>query len=255
MDRKKLVRIVALALVAILALTLLPLGALAATVNVTGGMTEEKDPMLWDVYAPWYADTEHAKGSVTIKTSNYNGYFVAPNGQDYDLKGVVDMGDALAHPHKELDPKSSVTFKEDGWAMLLYAPHGHKLSRWYSDGTTHWRECLVCDHGEFLYQNWCQDGDGDGICNVCGGEVPYHDVTVAESEGGTVTVNEETAAHRTKITADVEAADGYRLKKLHFIKIREDGSRQEITRHKDGKQFWTYMPTYDLEIQAEFVKK
>ena len=255
MNRKTLVRIVAFVLVAILALTLLPLGALAATVTVTGGMSEKENPDLWDVHTSWYEDTEFHKGSVTIKTNNYDSYIIAPNGQDYDLKGVVDMSDALKHPGQELDPQSSVTFEKNGWAMLLYTPHGHKLSRWYSDGTTHWRECLVCDHGKFVYQNWCQDGDEDGICNVCGGDVPYHDIIIKDSDGGKITVNEETASHRTKITADVEAADGYKLKKLHFVKIREDGTRQEITRRKENGQFWTLMPTYDLEVSAEFVKK
>lgn len=255
MNRKLIVRIVAFALVAILALTLLPLGALAAVVNVTGGISEKDDPKLRDIHTGWYEGTEFQKGSVTIKTNNYDSYIIAPNGQDYDLQGVVDMNDALKHPGKELDPQSSVTFEGNGWAMLLYTPHGHKLSRWYSDGTTHWRECLVCDHGKFVYQNWCQDGDEDGICNVCGGDVPYHDIIIKDSEGGKITANEETASHRTKITADVEAAEGYKLKKLHFVKIREDGSRQEITRRKADGQFWTLMPTYDLEISAEFVKK
>lgn len=253
--RKKLVRIVAFVLVAILALTLLPMGALAAAVNVTGGISEKDDPKLWDVHTGWYEGTEFQKGSVTIKANDYDSYIIGPGGQDYDLQGVVDMGDALKKPHKDLDAESSVTFQHGGWAMLLYTPHGHSLSRWYSDGTTHWRECLVCDHGEFIYQNWCQDGDKDGICNVCGGDVPYHDIIIKDSEGGKITVNEETAAHRTRITADVEAAEGYKLKKLHFVKVREDGTRQEITRRKQNGQFWTYMPTYDLEISAEFVKK
>lgn len=141
-----------------------------------------------------------------------------------------------------------------GWVIAGYTPHAHKLSNWISDGTTHWRNCLVCGE-QFIYQNWCQDGDENGICNICGGEVPYHDITVIESEGGKVTVNKETASHRTKITADVEPADGYKLNKLHFTKVRDDGSKQEITRKKQGSQYWTYMPTYDLEVTAEFIKK
>ena len=255
MNRKKLVRIVAFVLVAILALTLVPLGALAATVNVSGGITEKEEPKIWNIHTDWHEGTEAQKGSVTIKTSDYDSYIIAPDGQDYDLEGIVDMGQALKNPGEELDPKSSVTFEKYGWAMLLYTPHGHKLSRWYSDCTTPWRECLVCDHGDFIYQNWCLDGAGDGICDVCGGDVPYHDVTVVESEGGKITVNEDTAAYRTKITADVEPAEGYKLKKLHFVKIREDRSRQEITRRKENGQFWTLMPTCDLEVSAEFVKK
>jgi hypothetical protein len=45
------------------------------------------------------------------------------------------------------------------------------------------------------------------------------------------------------------------LKKRHFVKVREDGSKQEITRHKKDGQFWTLMPTYEMEVSAEFIKK
>lgn len=252
--KKNLVRIVALLLVAMLALTLLPLGALAATVTVTGGTSIFDEPRLKDMFGFWYIETESECGPVTIKTSNYDSYIVAPNGFDYDLQGVVHVDKAMHHPWMPLDPQSSVTLKHDGTVMLIYTPHQHKLSRWYSDGTTHWRECLVCS-GDFFYQNWCQDGDEDGVCNVCGGEVPYHDVTIINGEGGKITVNEETASHRTKIIANVEPAEGYKLKKLHFIKVREDGTKQEITRRKNSDGYWTLMPTYDLEVSAEFVKK
>ena len=54
----------------------------------------------------------------------------------------------------------------------------------------------------------------------------------------------------------MKVSDGYKLKKLHFTKIRTDGSRQEITRYTQAPgQFWTPMPTYDLEVTAEYVKK
>lgn len=143
-----------------------------------------------------------------------------------------------------------------------YTPHQHKLSYWYSDGTTHWRECLVCkkfaDQGfweQFMYQNWCQDGDEDGICNICGGEVPYHDIKVIETEGATITLNRDNASHRMKITADVEAKDGYTAGKVHFVKVRDDGSKQEITRYKKNGQFFTYMPTYEMEVSVDVTKK
>ena len=154
---------------------------------------------------------------------------------------------------KKHNPKSSITFTADGWAILIYTPHQHSLTGWISDGTTHWKNCTVCGD-DFIHQNWCQDGDEDKICNVCGGDVPYHDITVIEEEGGKITVNRDNACHRMKITADVEPAEGYKLKKLHFTKIRDNGSEQEITRYKKDGQFWTYMPTYELEVSAEFVK-
>ena len=272
--KKNLVRAVALGLVAILALALLPLGALAVTVNVDSDYYyEKKNPTVNDFYDPNTYNNYKSYGtitapSVTIKTSDYD-KLVNINGELYDLKGIVNgfkFDDTK--PDAKLPFASSVTItdsNENHWNIsnssgnsqvwLSYVPHTHKLSCWISDGTTHWRNCLVCGE-QFIYQNWCQDGDEDGICNICGGIVPYHDVIVKDSDGGKITVNRETASHRTKITADVKVADGYKLKKLHFTKIRTDGSRQEITRYTQAPgQFWTPMPTYDLEITAEYVKK
>ncbi len=251
--RKNHVRILSLLVAVVLAMTLLPLSALAASVDVFGGISDKENPDLHDVSIMGPFDTEAGRGPVTIKTSDYDSYIIA-GGDDYDLKGIIDLSKALHRPRKDLDPQSSLTFRHDGMAMLLYVPHAHKLSCWISDGTTHWRNCKVCKD-QFVYQNWCQDGDEDGICNVCGGDVPYHDVTVVEEEGATITVNKETASHRTKITADVEVKDGYKLQGLHFIKVRDNGTQQEITRYKNSGQFWTYMPTYDLEVVAEVVKK
>lgn len=269
--KKNLVRAVALGLVAILALALLPLGALAVNVEIEREYyPTTKKPTVNDfINNSWYLGSygKVSGSSVTIKTSDYD-KLVDINGDLYDLKGIVN-GFKIdpAKPDAKLPYASSVTItdkNEDNWMFgdatvnqvwLSYVPHTHKLSCWISDGTTHWRNCLVCGE-QFLCQNWCQDGDEDGICNVCGGIVPYHDVTVKDSEGGKITVNRETASHRTKITADVKVADGYKLKKLHFTKIRTDGSRQEITRYTQAPgQFWTPMPTYDLEITAEYVKK
>ena len=273
--KKNLVRAVALGLVAILALALLPLGALAVSVDIYSDLYLNKvNPTGKDFYNSneciGYKPYGQQTGtSVTIKTKDYD-KLIKYDGKYYDLKGIVNgfkfdgsMSD------KKLPYASSVTitdsnkaqwgFYDDsndtGYVYLNYVPHRHKLSCWISDGTTHWRNCLVCGE-QFLYQNWCQDGDEDGICNVCGGIVPYHDVIVKDSDGGKITVNRETASHRTKITADVKVADGYKLKKLHFTKIRTDGSRQEITRYTQAPgQFWTPMPTYDLEVTAEYVKK
>lgn len=271
--KKNLVRVVALGLVAILALALLPLGALAVNVYVRSDYYyEKKNPTVNDFNDPstyhFYQDYKTITApSVTIKTSDYD-KLVNINGELYDLKGIVNgFKIDSANPDAKLPYASSVTItdkNESNWILgkdtvnhvyLNYVPHTHKLSCWISDGTTHWRNCLVCGE-QFICQNWCQDGDEDGICNVCGGIVPYHDVTVKDTEGGKITVNRETASHRTKITADVKVADGYKLKKLHFIKVRTDGSRQEITRYTQAPgQFWTPMPTYDLEITAEYVKK
>ena len=268
--KKTMVRIVAALLVAMLALTLLPVGAFAVTVDVYSEYyTNTKKPTVEDYGHNWefYQSYTPQTGSVvTIKTSNYDS-FVTIEGYHYDLKGIVDPTKTdFSKGSNHIVYTNSLTITDANAHLhnyevwLSYVPHSHRLSKWYSDGTTHWKECLTCKkyhvsgRDKFMYQNWCQDGDEDGICNVCGGDVPYHDVTVVEEEGGKIIVNRDNACHRMKITADVEPAEGYKLKKLHFTKIRDDGSEQEITRYKKNGQFWTYMPTYELEVSAEFVK-
>lgn len=289
--KKHLVRVVALALVAILALALLPLGALAAnTTTVIVGTFEKKDPAVSDPRKK-LSSTTKAPGT-TIKASSYDKLYKDANGNLYDFRGFATLGGfnqevekinnnssltpaqktaaieklkkntkySFSNKDLKIDPYPTTAAEQlkwhQKWDLIIvgYTPHTHKMSRWYSDGTTHWKECMVC-HEDFVNQNLCQDGDEDGYCNVCGGVVPYHSITVVESTGGKITVNKTTAAYRTKITADVDVADGYKLKKLHFIKVRTDGSRQEIPRNKQGDQYWTYMPTYDLEVTAEFIKK
>lgn len=265
--KKNVVRIVAALLVAMLALTLIPMGAFALTMNVIsegyGNHPTYEEWVYGDTNRLWYQDEGFVHGdvSVTIKASNYDSYIVMPDGTDYDLKGIANPK-ADTEWDDKIPTASSLTYKASSYenadyiptAWLVYTPHQHALTCWISDGTTHWKNCTVCK-AKFVGQNWCSDGDEDGICNVCGGDVPYHDVTVIEEEGGKIIVNRDNACHRMKITADVEPAEGYKLKKLHFTKIRDDGSEQEITRYKKNGQFWTYMPTYELEVSAEFVKK
>lgn len=295
--KKNLVRIVAALLVAMLALTLIPLGAFAVDAHIYEEVYNKQKPTFND-YLDSLNDFPVTDGS-TVKAKDFEQHIIGSDGNLYDFSGVASLEKYIKECEKienssmtddqkiEAYIKLGKTFKlnfvkqdikiddfpttgksEDEqkwynkWATLIagYTPHKHKLSAWYSDGTTHWRQCLVCKkypefYEKFMYQNWCQDGDEDGICNVCGGDVPYHDITVIESEGGKITLNRDNASYRTKITADVEVEEGYKLKTLHFFKVREDGSKQEITRHKKNGQFWTLMPTYELEVSAEFIKK
>ena len=261
--KKNLVRIVAALLVAMLALTLIPMGALAAEIDLYTEAYHSKNPT-WKDWSQNYTtlDYEHISSSkpVTIKANSYEN-MIALGDELYELGGIVDWDD-IGYYKNPMKFHSSVTVSDNDYHMFSvgYVKHTHKLSYWYSDGTTHWRECLECKeydefHEPFMYQNWCQDGDEDGICNVCGGEVPYHDIKVIEVEGAKITLNRDNASHRTKITADVEAEDGYKVGKVHFVKVREDGSKQEITRYKKNGQFFTYMPTYEMEVSVDVIKK
>lgn len=315
--KKNMVRVLAFVLVLILALGILPLGALAAgdtSAWVYSRYYEKQNPTLNDPYIPGPEGKEYSAGS-TIKRSDFNKTQLY-DGKLYDFSGFVDN----AAVQKKVDdfkknnnlPADKSTWSSEDWEKFNtfckntaytyvkgdikidsypvkdnyktkeefdaakanwenkfkaifanYTPHQHSLSYWYYDGTTHWRECLVCKKfakqgfwEQFMYQNWHSDGDEDRICDVCGGDIPYHEIDVEEVKGGKISVELEEAPHRKKIVANVEPEEGYKLKKIHFIKVRTDGTEQEITRRKTTKtSWWTYMPTYDLKVTAEFVKK
>lgn len=268
--KKNMVRILAFVLVLILALGIIPLGALAVEVDVTRDIYDAVTPSSNHMYIdrkqlPSVGNSSTT--SVTIKTSNYD-RTISFQGKLYDLKGIYDW-DAKVDPSTDYPypVTSSYTFdttNADLGAYLLYGGHQHKLSYWYSDNTTHWRECLTCkkfaNQGfweQFMFQNWHSDGDEDRVCDVCGHDIPYHEIDVEEVKGGKITVELDEAPYRKKIVATAEPEEGYKLKKIHFIKVRDNGTEQEITRRKTSTKgtWWTYMPTYDLKVTAEFVKK
>lgn len=331
--KKNMVRVLAFVLVLILALGILPLGALAAgdtSAWVYSDYYAKQNPKLWDESLNAEYDStgnridpyvrEYLEGQ-TIKASDYNQTKIY-EGKLYDFNGFSDNTaiykavdeffknnlpeDAGSWTPEDWDkfdkkveafytntpytyiksdikieayPKEPTTTDAKAWEdynnavnawmrkysaiFANYTPHQHSLSYWYYDGTTHWRECLVCKKfakqgfwEQFMYQNWHSDGDEDRICDVCGGDIPYHEIDVEEVKGGKISVELEEAPHRKKIVANVEPEEGYKLKKIHFIKVRTDGTEQEITRRKTTKtSWWTYMPTYDLKVTAEFVKK
>lgn len=273
--KKNMVRILAFVLVLILALGIIPLGALAVEVNVNYGVYDKVKPTIADVFLGTAVHSgslgvvgDSSTASVTIKTSDYTKN-MSFGGKLYDLNGILDFskfpssGDASKIG---IPVSSSVTYTADSipYALLVYGSHQHKLSYWYSDNTTHWRECLTCKKyaaegfwEQFMFQNWHSDGDEDRVCDVCGHDIPYHEIDVEEVKGGKITVELDEAPYRKKIVATAEPEEGYKLKKIHFIKVRDNGTEQEITRRKTSTKgtWWTYMPTYDLKVTAEFVKK
>jgi len=280
--KKNMVRILAFVLVLILALGVLPLGALAAEPDPTAPVkvfvqaeSYEKYPTVddylnWKAVDTWPLPTVQGTGSVTIKTSDYDSLTKDRFGNKIDLQGIVHFPDNWnGNNTSALPVASSVTYDTSDYyegipptAWLVYTPHQHSLSYWYSDNTTHWRECLTCkkafgEYYQFMFQNWHSDGDEDRVCDVCGHDIPYHEIEVEEVKGGKITVELDEAPHRKKIVATAEPEEGYKLKKIHFIKVRDNGTEQEITRRKTSTKgtWWAYMPTYDLKVTAEFVKK
>lgn len=307
--KKNMVRILAFVLVLILALGIIPLGALAKEPDPTEPVTVYKEyydtrtPSVYDFGNPSNDDNKtgyHDMGEQkvydagsTIKFSDYNTPYVTGNkadgGQMYDFAGFAQIKiptgltdadfDAWAKANNVTYYRGDISIPKDfssaegtkfestwnGYGIYAgYLTHQHKLSYWYSDNTTHWRECLTCKKfasqgfwEQFMFQNWHSDGDEDRVCDVCGHDIPYHEISVEEVKGGKITVELDEAPHRKKIVATAEPEEGYKLKKIHFIKVRDNGTEQEITRRKTSTKgtWWAYMPTYDLKVTAEFVKK
>ena len=310
--KKNLIRIMAFALVLVLALGIIPLAALADTIGATDptdpvepqdrvvveGVGFDKKNPTYGSDGIWLGIGEVLRPGDKLKAEDYD-KLIETDGDLYDFKGFgnmeklddkiqdwledcVESGKIPTEKEfKEIFNKTKISFdysdikipkfptdpekqaewvNKYGYIIAGYVPHTHNLSRWYSDSTTHWRECLSCKKhlgifDQFMNQNWHSDGDEDRICDVCGADIPYHEVSVIDSKGGKISVNLDEAPHRRKITATVEVEEGYKLKKLHFTKVRTDGSKQEITRYKKNGEFYTLMPTYDLEVTAEYVKK
>ena len=299
--KKNMVRILAFVLVLILALGIIPLGAMAVDVAVGREYYNTTNPSIYDFKNPAAGnatgynaiDSKTYGAGETIKFSDYNTPYVTGNkadgGQIYDFAGFTSYSQFKVPSNLTPDtdaynawakannvpyyrgnitiPNDYTTNKDYTWGYEIYAgytTHQHKLSYWYSDNTTHWRECLTCKKyaaegfwEQFMFQNWHSDGDEDRVCDVCGHDIPYHEIDVEEVKGGKITVELDEAPYRKKIVATAEPEEGYKLKKIHFIKVRDNGTEQEITRRKTSTKgtWWTYMPTYDLKVTAEFVKK
>lgn len=248
--KKNMVRILAFALVVIMALSILPLASFADSV-LTGATATNKNPSFNDIDA-WFSGVNISDGT-TIKTSDYDS-LIRLDGENYDLKGITDITAALENPNAAMKFSSSVKTSGSVYA-LIYTPHAHKLYGWYGDATNHWKYCPVCKEN-FVAINWHYDGDRDRYCDVCGDAIVYYDITVKDSQGGKIIVKEDTAPYRDKINVEIEAASGYRLGQVHFYKVRPDGSRSELTRHKKvtGQSYWFEMPSFNVEIEADFIK-
>lgn len=242
--KKNMVRILAFALVVIMALSILPLASLAATVGTA--TTEVKKPAEGDLH--YFGGSLTVADGSTIKTSDYDS-FISFGDDKYDIKGVTEITSGTLTLTKAIRAANGGTY------AVVYGPHAHKLYGWYGDATNHWKYCPICREN-FVAINWHYDGDRDRYCDVCGDVIVYYDITVKDCQGGKVTIKEDTAPYRDKINVEIQADSGYKLDQVHFYKVRPDGSRSELTRHKKvtGQSYWFEMPSFKVEVEADFVK-
>lgn len=283
-------RILALALVFVMAVSLLPMAALAAepwNAYVDQWCYESKDNVLGDLdkvtdFGFWYIP-EFTGTSNTINRQDFEQVMTGSDGYLYDLVGMHAItGRTLENiAHEPIaNGKTSVTVKPHPlsvdyvteeeyeaayakWAenntdyvILAYAPHVHVYDGWEITNTNHWRFCCKCKEN-FLEMNWHFDHDSDGKCDECEFEIVYYDITVAEATGGKITLEgdkDSTAAYNDKITVTVEADAGYKVKDVRFYKVREDGSRSQIMRDivMPGKTYSFVMPNFDAEIVVTY---
>lgn len=286
-------RMLALLLVAALAVSMLPMAAFAAEPwnayvdqigyesrnNVLGDWDKTTGLGLW--YIPELTGT-----SATVNRKDFEQIMTGSNGDLYDLVGMHAMTgktwENIAH-EPVANGKTSVTVKAaphpDNYAtleeyeaayakwaenntdyvILAYAPHVHVYDGWQISYTNHWRYCYKC-HANFLEMNWHHDFNNDDICDECGIEIVYYDITVAEATGGKITMEgdkDSTAAYNDKVTVTVEADEGYKVQDVRFYKVREDGSKAQIQRDikMPGKTYAFTMPNFDAEIVVTFAEK
>ncbi len=253
--KKNLVRVLAFLLVLMLALGLLPLGAFAYDVYIYEQPYKSTDTVYAEDYGFSQIDTKTFPDgtSATIKASSYDN-LIYVGSELFELRGLYDYNHYYSNPTEKIELKSSITVSGHAILDLMYTAHDHDLSCWYYDDNVHFKHCLECDE-LFVVQNWHRDGDEDRVCDICGGTIPYHDITVVDSEGGKVAADETSAPYRARVNVSVEPENGYELKKIRFFKVRDDGSKQEIVRHQKGNGYYFDVPTYDVEIVAEFLKK
>lgn len=244
--KKNMVRILAFALVVIMALSILPLASFADA-KVSSTYSDQNKPAYGDLHV-FVPEKTISTGSI-IKTSDYNS-FININGKDYDIKGVT-----IYDSSSPVYLTSAIKAADGRTYAVVYGPHAHKLYGWYGDATNHWKYCPVCKEN-FVAINWHYDGDRDRYCDVCGDVIVYYDITVKDCQGGKVIIKEDTAPYRDKINVEIQAASGYKLDQVHFYKVRPDGSRSELTRHKKvtGQSYWFEMPSFNVEVEADFIK-
>lgn len=288
-------RILVFVLICVLAVSLLPVIALAAGTNpwyayVDGVAYDSANAKLgdWDKISAvlFREELENTGTSATISIKDYQKLMTGSDGAVYELMGIHAMtGTAWDSAEKTAiangtsavtvtpapDPADYATeeayqaayakWEQDStnYVILAYGPHAHAYSGWQTSVTNHWRYCYACGEN-FLKMDWHSDKDRDDKCDVCGMDIVYYSITVAETTGGQVVEMEGdidgTAPYNRTIVIAVKPDDGYVVKDVRFYKVRGDGSRSELTRKiiVPGVDYSFVMPNFDVEIVATFAE-
>ena len=254
----------------VLVLSVLPLSAFAYDTGIYRDILDTRDCLLNDdshlVYTtPLGVVPSTEKGGYTVTIKDYDALL---NFDDhlYDFIGMGSIFDPkLPKANNGITSITIPALPDDAtleeiilWQQcytdisLVYAPHKHDLGPICYSPTNHWRECRICHE---VIMDWHHDYNEDGVCDICGQDIVYYKVSVLDTQNGKVTVSKDKASLNQRVDVTVEPADGYVLQELHFYKL--NSVRSELTRYEDvpGEKYHLTAPSYDVEIEAVFVKK
>lgn len=263
--KKRFARIVCWALVLILALSLVPVAALAAEVGTTGvfnGIFESpravKDS-LEEVEEEAVKTITVGDKKVVVDAADYKP-LIRHNGKYYDLAGLHTL-DSLANNGRPsrtvtLDAYTPEDFEE--WyanyaaVILAYVPHEHKPwnDQWFFSLTNHWQYCELCK--EVFNMNWHHDKDENDVCDDCQEAIHYYDITVAETTGGKVEVSADKPRLNDRVDVTITPDSGYRVKSIAFYNNNEQHS--QVCQYMDvpySEYHFIVLP-WDVEVVVEF---
>lgn len=261
---KRFVRIVCWVLVLILALSLVPVAALAAeegTTEVVNGVfdspraTKDNLEEVSDPIKVILVGNE----KIVVDAADYNA-LIRHNGAYYDLVGLHTLESLQANRRPSrtvtLAPYDAMSFEE--WyasyaaVILAYVPHVHRPwnDQWFFSDTNHWQYCELCK--EVFNMNWHHDKDENDVCDDCQEAIHYYDITVAETTGGKVEVSTDKAKLNERVNVTITPDSGYKVKSIAFYNNNEQHS--QVCQYMDvpySEYHFIVLP-WDVEVVVEF---
>lgn len=264
-------RFLALALMLVMVVSLIPVGA-SATELWFGIYDKEDKDMSFNEAFSWPFDCKYKENdkAFSVNIQDYDRY-VCPflNWGDATVFEFVGMGSStsdkkICNDVKAIDvpayPINGTAEEQAKWheaydaILLAYMEHEHDLSTapWCFDNNYHWKSCTKCKHRVFL--EWHSDKNNDGICDACSNPIHYYNVTVKDTTGGKITVSKDKGAMNDVINVTVTPDAGYHLEQLHAY--NSNAQHSELTRYEDtkGEAYHFVILNWDVELEAAFVK-
>lgn len=270
-------RVLALMLILIMAISVLPMAAMAAESElpnnglllIQSDIFGKANDKIFDAYIGNYSYElkEVTTKPVTIKITDDNN-LIEFGDEVYELEGmhffskidedtVVSNGTTSitvpAYPVDGTDEQKNEWLNKWSGVLLAYAPHQHDAAYWTYSKTNHWINCTECGKTQ-LMMNWHSDNDADDICDVCGGPIVYYPVEIAETEHGTVTIEKDAYRLNDIVYIELDPDDGYVLDEIMAFKHRADGTSARLVVRPEvkGSEYRFKMPSFDCEVVVTF---